>query len=103
MHELLRLLWGTILLRPYVFTFLAVYLVAGWQHIGWKRTLAYIPLGIFWHGSLSFHRSTGDFPTEIISIYRTPMEKNCGSSESHSWILFPMCFSPTAAIRWPLF
>ncbi len=47
MHELLRLLWGTILLRPYVFTFLAVYLVAGWQHIGWKRTLAYIPLGYF--------------------------------------------------------
>ena len=45
MYELLRLLWGTILLRPYVFVFLAVYLVAGWRHIGWKRTLAYIPLG----------------------------------------------------------
>ena len=45
MYELLRLLWGTILLRPYVFAFLAVYLVAGWRHIGWKRTLAYIPLG----------------------------------------------------------
>jgi putative membrane protein len=45
MYELLRLLWGTILLRPYVFVFLAVYLVAGWRHIGWKRTLAFIPLG----------------------------------------------------------
>jgi len=45
MYELLRLLWGTVLLRPYVFAFLAVYLVAGWRHIGWKRTLAYIPLG----------------------------------------------------------
>ncbi len=45
MYELLRLLWGTILLRPYVFAFLAVYLVAGWRHIGWKKTLAYIPLG----------------------------------------------------------
>ncbi len=45
MYELLRLLWGTILLRPYVFAFLAVYLVAGWRHIGWKRTLAYIPAG----------------------------------------------------------
>ncbi|HIJ68880.1 MAG TPA: carotenoid biosynthesis protein [Deltaproteobacteria bacterium] len=45
MYELLRLLWGTILLRPYVFAFLAVYLVAGWRHIGWKRTLAFIPLG----------------------------------------------------------
>src|SRR5208337_2315354 len=45
MHELLKLLWGTILLRPYVFVFFAVYLVAGWRHIGWKRTLAFIPLG----------------------------------------------------------
>ena len=45
MYELLRLLWGTILLRPYVFVFFAVYLVAGWRHIGWKRTLAFIPLG----------------------------------------------------------
>ena len=45
MYELLRLLRGTILLRPYVFAFLAVYFVAGWRHIGWKRTLAYIPLG----------------------------------------------------------
>jgi uncharacterized membrane protein len=45
MYEPLRLLWGTILLRPYVFAFLAVYIVAGWRHIGWKKTLAYIPLG----------------------------------------------------------
>lgn len=45
MYELLKLLWGTILLRPYVFAFLAVYVVAGWRHIGWKRTLAYIPIG----------------------------------------------------------
>lgn len=45
MHELLKLLCGTILLRPYVFVFFAVYLVAGWRHIGWKMTLAYIPLG----------------------------------------------------------
>jgi putative membrane protein len=45
MCELPRLLWGTILLRPYVFAFLAAYVAAGWRHIGWKRTLAYIPVG----------------------------------------------------------
>jgi len=44
MHEPMRLLWGTILLRPYVFAFLAVYVVAGWRHIGWKTTLVYIPV-----------------------------------------------------------
>jgi putative membrane protein len=45
MYEFLRLLWGTLLLRPYVFAFLAAYIVAGWRHIGWKRTLAFIPAG----------------------------------------------------------
>jgi putative membrane protein len=32
-------------LRPYVFAFLAVYLVAASAHMGWRRTLAYLPLG----------------------------------------------------------
>ncbi len=45
MHDFLRLLWGTVLLRPYVFAFLAAYIVAAWPHIGWKRTLAFIPAG----------------------------------------------------------
>lgn len=45
MDETLRLLWGTLLLRPYVFTFLAAFIVAGWWHIGWKKTLVFIPVG----------------------------------------------------------
>lgn len=45
MFEILKLFWLTIILRPYVFTFLAVYLVAGSVHMGWRRTLVYLPLG----------------------------------------------------------
>ncbi len=45
MLDLLRLLYGTVLLRPYVFAFLAVYLVAGAAHLGVGRTLLFIPLG----------------------------------------------------------
>lgn len=45
MPETLKLLWGTVILRPYVFAFLAVYIVAACHHIGWKRTLVYIPIG----------------------------------------------------------
>jgi len=45
MSDIPGLLWGTVLLRPYVFSFLAVYLAAGCAHLGWKRTLAYIPVG----------------------------------------------------------
>ena len=45
MYEPLRLFWGTVLLRPYVFAFLAAFIVAGWWHVGWKKTLLYIPVG----------------------------------------------------------
>lgn len=45
MFELCRLLLGTVLLRPYVFAFLAVYLVAAAAHLGWRKTLLLIPTG----------------------------------------------------------
>lgn len=40
MH-VLRLLAGTVVLRPYVFVFLAVYLVAAVTKMGWRKTGAY--------------------------------------------------------------
>jgi uncharacterized membrane protein len=45
MFEFLRLLLGTIVLRPYVFAFLTIYLVAAAAHLGWRRTLVFLPLG----------------------------------------------------------
>ena len=45
MSEWLRLLWGTVLLRPYVFAFLLVFLVAAAHHLGWRQTLAFVPIG----------------------------------------------------------
>lgn len=39
------LLLGTLVLRPYVFAFLLVYLCAATAHMGLGRTLIYIPLG----------------------------------------------------------
>lgn len=44
MPEILRLLIGTVLLRPYVFIFLAVYLVLAITGMGWRRTLLYTVL-----------------------------------------------------------
>ena len=41
MIQLLRLLAGTIVLRPYVFVFLAVYLVAAVTKMGWPKTVAF--------------------------------------------------------------
>ena len=45
MAEFLRLFAHTMLLRPYVFVFLLIYLVASAAHLGWRRTLLYIPAG----------------------------------------------------------
>ena len=41
MIEILRLLAGTVLLRPYVFVFLAVYLVAAVTKMGWPKAVAF--------------------------------------------------------------
>ncbi|MEN6441388.1 MAG: carotenoid biosynthesis protein [Syntrophobacter sp.] len=45
MPDVFGLLWGTVTLRPYVFAFLVVYIVAGCAHIGWRKTLIFIPAG----------------------------------------------------------
>jgi putative membrane protein len=45
MFDLVRLLYGTLLLRPYVFAFLLVYMAASTAHLGRRRTLVFIPLG----------------------------------------------------------
>jgi uncharacterized membrane protein len=45
MYDCCRLLLGTIGLRPYVFAFLTIYLAAAASHLGWRRTLLFLPLG----------------------------------------------------------
>ncbi|HQN17962.1 MAG TPA: carotenoid biosynthesis protein [Syntrophobacteraceae bacterium] len=45
MVDFFRLLLGTIVLRPYVFAFLTLYAVAATSHIGWRRTLLFLPVG----------------------------------------------------------
>ena len=43
----LSLFWGTVLLRPYVFLFMACYLWFASQHLGWRRTFMYLVIGYF--------------------------------------------------------
>ncbi len=45
MNEFLHLLTGTVLMRPYVFAFLAVYLVTAILHLGWRKTLVFTVIG----------------------------------------------------------
>ncbi len=62
MSDFLHLFLGTVTLRPYVFAFLAVYLLAGGTHMGWKRTLFYIPVGYFIAWSSEFSSIHWGFP-----------------------------------------
>ncbi len=48
--EVLRLVWGSMVLRPYVFGFLAVYLTAATAAWGWRRAVAFT----LWAGGLAF-------------------------------------------------
>ena len=45
MSDLGSLLWGTVLLRPYVFTFLLAYLVAAARDLGLRQTLGFLLWG----------------------------------------------------------
>jgi len=53
----LSLLLGTVLLRPYVFIFLAVYLIASTLQFGLKRTLGFLVIG-YWLVFLAEYSST---------------------------------------------
>jgi len=45
MEDIFRIAVGTITMRPYVFAFLAVYLVASVTHLGWRTTLWFTVVG----------------------------------------------------------
>jgi uncharacterized membrane protein len=45
-REIVALLWGTLVLRPYVFVFLAWFLVAGAFDLGWPRIVGFA--GVLW-------------------------------------------------------
>lgn len=45
MQDILQIAVGTVTMRPYVFAFLAVYLVAAVTHLGWRTTLWFTVVG----------------------------------------------------------
>ena len=60
--ELLSLLLGTVLLRPYVFAFLAIYLFVASRQIGWKHTLLWTISGYCVAFAAEFSSIHGGFP-----------------------------------------
>ena len=57
-----RLLLGTLVLRPYVFVFLAVYLVAAVTRMGWRKTLAFSAIAWVIAYAAEFSSTRNGFP-----------------------------------------
>ena len=60
--EGISLLAGTVILRPYVFIFLALYLFVASRQIGWKRTLLWTVTGYVVAFAAEFSSIHGGFP-----------------------------------------
>lgn len=45
MNAVMQIAIGTVTMRPYVFAFLAVYLVAAVTHLGWRKTVYFTTIG----------------------------------------------------------
>lgn len=96
MYEFLRLLGATVVLRPYVFSFLAVYLIAGRLHMGWKKTLLYIPLGyaLAWfseYASIHWGFPYGDYFYIHTTIHRELWVLGVPFMDSLSYVFLSYC------------
>jgi putative membrane protein len=60
--ELLQLAWGTLILRPYVFIFLACYLILATLHLGLGRSLAFLVSGYAVAWTMEFSSIHTGFP-----------------------------------------
>jgi uncharacterized membrane protein len=47
MDDILHLIAGTVAMRPYVFAFMAAYLLVAMLHLGWRKTLCFTVVGYF--------------------------------------------------------
>ncbi len=96
MPEVLKLLWATVVLRPYVFAFLAVYIVAGVKHIGWKQTILYIPLGytLAWiseYSSINWGFPYGDYYYIPATVGRELWVAGVPFMDSLSYVFLSYC------------
>lgn len=97
----LDLLLGTIALRPYVFGFLLVYLLAGTAHVGFRRTLVHIPLGyaLAWlseYSSIHWGFPYGDYYYIPATVGRELWVFGVPFMDSLSYVFLSYCSYSTA-------
>ncbi|QXE88044.1 carotenoid biosynthesis protein [Geomonas nitrogeniifigens] len=62
MTHILDIAVGTVIMRPYVFAFFAVYLVAAVLHLGWKKTILFTVCGYLVAFASEFSSINNGFP-----------------------------------------
>lgn len=72
MMETLYLLWGTVLLRPYVFVFMAFFLFISYCMFGGKRTLLFALAGYFIAFTSEFLSTRYGFPYGLYHYIQAP-------------------------------
>jgi len=101
MADFCRLFLGTIVLRPYVFAFLVIYLVAAATHLGWRRTLLFLPVGytLAWlseYASIHWGFPYGDYFYIPATIDRELWVFGVPFMDSLSYVFLSYCSYATA-------
>jgi uncharacterized membrane protein len=73
--DFLQRLIGTVLLRPYVFAFLAVYLIGAVGRMGWRKTLAFMLVGYGVAFACEFSSTRNGLPFGLYHYIDTTRER----------------------------
>jgi putative membrane protein len=85
MLELLNRIAGMLLLRPYVFVFFAVYLVAAVSKMGWKKTLVFTLLAYSVAFAAEFSSTRTGFPFGLYHYVDTTRDRELWISNIPLW------------------
>jgi uncharacterized membrane protein len=113
MNDLLHLMVGTVVMRPYVFAFLVVYLIAAILHFGWRKTLCFTIVGYFIAFISEYSSINNGFPYGWYYYIETTRQKELWIAgvpffDSISYVFLAYCsyatallvVSPVKAWRW---
>jgi putative membrane protein len=115
MNEFLNLLAGTVLMRPYVFAFMAVYLITAILHLGWRKTLSFTVIGYLIAFVSEYSSIHNGFPYGWYYYIETTRQKELWVAgvpffDSLSYVFMAYCsyttallvVSPIKAWRWDI-
>jgi uncharacterized membrane protein len=99
MSDFLPRLIGTVLMRPYVFAFLAMYLIGALGRMGWRKTLAFMLVGYGVAFACEFSSTRNGFPFGLYHYIDTTREHELWVSNVPLWDSMSFIFLTYTAYR----